>query len=80
MAFMSCMGNCVSCGALFSFNPERVPSIRVIRKGGQWVPDPTGSREPLCQSCVERGNRILAEKGMPLIEIVEGAYSAEEVP
>lgn len=80
MSFMSCMGNCVSCGALFSFNPERVPSIRVLRKGGQWVADPTGSREPLCQVCVERGNRIREEKGMPLIPVDPDAYTAEEVP
>jgi hypothetical protein len=80
MAFMSCLGNCVSCGALFSFNPERVPSIRVIRKGERWVPDPTGTREPICEPCVVRGNRIREEKGMPPIVIVEDAYTAEEVP
>jgi hypothetical protein len=70
MSFMLAHGCCCGCGSLFSFNPNRVPSIRV-----------NGVREPVCQSCIERSNRIRAAANppLPLIEILPGAYDAEEV-
>lgn len=68
MAFMSCMGECISCRCLFSFNPDRVPSAVV-----------NGVREPICRACVERANPLRLERGLPAIDILPGAYDAEEV-
>lgn len=79
MGFMSCMGNCCACGRLFSFNPERVPSIRGKYVDGKFVGDATGEREPVCEPCITRANEIRAERGLPEFVIPENAYGAEEV-
>lgn len=79
MAYMSWIGNCIGCGQMFSFNPERVPSIRMSRTGEGWKLDPNGHREPVCRNCVERGNAERRKRGMPEIPILPGAYEAEEV-
>lgn len=42
-----CIGSCINCRIPLTFNPERVPSIRV-----------NGSREPLCRECFNRWNDI----------------------
>ena len=47
MAFMYCHSVCCNCKAPISFNPERVPSLRV-----------NGGREPLCAGCFAEWNRI----------------------
>jgi hypothetical protein len=78
MGYMACMGNCVTCGRIFSFNPHRVPSVRVRRENGRWVPDEAGSREPVCLPCIEQANRERQRMGRPLIQILPGAYEAEE--
>lgn len=75
MGYMICTGNCIACGRLFSFNPERVPSIRV---NAQRQPDPNGSREPVCQACFERANEIRKQRGLPLNQLMPGAYEPEE--
>jgi hypothetical protein len=81
MGYMSCIGNCVSCNTLISFNPERVPSIRVSRNAeGKWVVDPNGSREPVCENCVERFNQRRKELGQEPFVIPPDAYTAEQVP
>jgi len=41
------VGGCVACGRVISFNPHKVPSIRV-----------NGEREPLCRGCFEAWNNI----------------------
>ena len=69
MGFMTAMGSCFGCGRLFSFNPDRVPSIT----------PPGGTREPVCKDCVARANVIRAKNGAPLIVPVPGAYEPEEV-
>jgi hypothetical protein len=68
MGFMLCTGQCCVCRGLFSFNPSRVPSAVV-----------NGKREPICRACVERANPLREERGLPKINILPGAYEAEEV-
>ncbi len=80
MAYMFCMGQCVNCGLLFTFNPELVPSIRVSRKNGRWEPDTNGSREPLCESCVMVANQRRRAARMPMIPVLPGAYEPEKIP
>jgi hypothetical protein len=79
MAWMSVIGNCVQCGAIFNFNPDRVPSIRVSRQDGKWVPDPNGTREPVCENCMRWVNEMLVKAGREPFPVPHGAYESEEV-
>jgi hypothetical protein len=51
---------CAACGAIFSCNPERVPSIRI-----------RGAREAICRNCAERWNQLHPDAGNC---ILPGAY------
>ena len=65
MGFAQCFGVCIICQNPFAFNPVRVPSVRV-----------SGERQPICESCVERGNVLRAERGMEPIQVHADAYNA----
>lgn len=74
MGYAFCVGACCGCGALFTFNPLRVPSA---------VHPKTGVREPICKDCVERANPIRVQNGLPPIVPHDDAYSfanEEELP
>jgi hypothetical protein len=58
-------GYCFGCGALFSFNPRRVPSIR---------PAPGHPPEPVCRACIERVNPDRLARGLQPIEPLPDAY------
>lgn len=68
MGYMFCTGECVRCRQLFTFNPERVPSVVV-----------NGTREPLCKTCVEWANPQRIAKGLEPIKVLPGAYNSVEV-
>ncbi len=69
MPFMFVVGQCVACGALITFNPHHVPSIRV-----------NGSREPLCPACFARWNEIhRTSKGLEPLPLHPDAFEPEEV-
>lgn len=57
------MGPCAGCGQVFTFNPHKVPSIRI-----------QGKREPICKGCIDRANPEREKKGLDPIEILPGAY------
>jgi Fe-S-cluster-containing dehydrogenase component len=59
------MAPCIGCGATFTFNPVRVPSIRI-----------NGSREPICRNCVARVNPIRRKNGLAEIVPLPDAYDA----
>jgi len=63
--FVMCMGPCLVCKNLFSFNPHRVPSYRV-----------KGEREPICESCMKRINEQRQERGQDPFPINPDAYEA----
>ncbi len=65
MGFAMCMGPCFGCGKTFSFNPVRVPSIRV-----------EGVKQPVCRECIEAANPKRVANGLDPIEILPGAYEA----
>lgn len=65
MGFALCTSPCIGCGRLFNYNPMRVPSLRV-----------NGSREPVCQTCVDRANPVRIAKGLPPIVPLPDAYDA----
>jgi hypothetical protein len=64
MGFVFCMGPCITCHQVFSYNPVRVPSTTAF----------TGTREPVCRSCMDKINEKRAELGMPAVEIFDDAY------
>ena len=63
MGYAFCMGHCVGCRKPFSFNPMKVPSIRM-----------NGKREPICKSCVDVANVQRKEHGIDLIVVAHDAY------
>ena len=64
---MFAVAACVGCHRLFSFNPERVPSILL-----------NGVREPVCQTCVETANPLRIQNGLEPIQPLPGAYDSAE--
>jgi len=38
-----CVGQCCNCGGMITFNPVRVPSLRI-----------NGERQPLCEDCARK--------------------------
>ena len=60
------MGSCIACERVFSFNPHRVPSIRLT---------PESAREPVCRNCMSLLNAKRVENGLPPIEIHPDAYN-----
>lgn len=63
MGWALCSGCCARCGAVFSFNPNKVPSIRIH-----------GNREPICRPCVETANPQRIANGLAPIAIAADAY------
>lgn len=61
--WVSVVGPCIGCGRVFSFHPNRVPSLLV-----------RGVREPVCGACIERVNPLRVAKGLPPVEPLPGAY------
>ena len=65
MGYVFATSACAGCKRLFSYNPVRVPSIRI-----------NGSREPICAACVERVNPTRLKNGLAPIVPLDGAYDA----
>jgi len=67
MGYVFITSACFGCGRLFSYHPNRVPSIRDPR---------TGSREPICRDCVNSANPKRLANGLEPIVPLPGAYEA----
>ena len=67
MGYMLAMGPCIGCGRTFSFNPDKVPSTSAV----------TGTREPICQGCVDRINPMRVKNGLEPIVPLPGAYEPQ---
>jgi len=67
MGFVSIIGMCVSCKRMFSFHPNKVPSLTV-----------NGTREPICKTCVDRANVLRKQKGLPPITYSDDAYEGAD--
>lgn len=66
MGYCFVIGQCCGCHATITFNPVRVPSLRV-----------NGSKEPLCPGCFARWNEIhRTSKGLEPIEAHPDAWEA----
>lgn len=62
--YVFCMGGCIACGRLFTFNPNSVPSTSAI----------TGTREPICQPCMGTINAKRVTLGLAPFPILPDAY------
>ena len=67
MGYVAAMSPCAGCGRVFSYSPTKVPSV-VVR----------GQREPICQDCVDAANPKRIANGLPPIEVLPGAYEADD--
>ena len=65
MGYAYAMGTCSICKNTFAFNPLKVPSIRI-----------NGTREPVCQNCINAANLIRIKNGLDPIVPLPGAYDA----
>ena len=79
---------CWSCGAIFSFHPERVPSIPIDPQTNRPLdidPSPDGLeaaqaravKQPVCRRCIDLGNAKRRVDGRELIPVLPGAYPDE---
>lgn len=66
---------CCFCGQLFTFDPERVPSIPATADG---VITPEGTSRPICADCMDKINRFRVDMGEDPIPILDGAYETTE--
>ena len=63
MGYVMATSPCFGCGGLFSYNPNKVPSIRI-----------EGVRQPVCRACMDRVNEMRRNKGVPEHPISPDAY------
>jgi hypothetical protein len=63
MAYVLVTSACFGCGKIFSYHPNKVPSIPI-----------EGERRPICQACVALVNPKRIKNGLPPIVILPGAY------
>ena len=64
MGYAFCVGRCCACGEAISFNPLKVPSLRI-----------DGERQPLCRNCFDLWNEIhRINQGLDPLPIHPDAY------
>jgi hypothetical protein len=63
MGYVFATSPCYGCKQIFSYNPMRVPSIRI-----------DGDRRPICRACVERVNPQRVANGLDPIVPLSDAY------
>lgn len=63
MGYILAHGACIGCNRLFAFNPHKVPSIPI-----------KGTREPICQACVDIVNPRRVANGLEPIKPARDAY------
>jgi hypothetical protein len=63
VGFTLCIAPCAGCGKIITFNPVRVPSVRVH-----------GVKEPVCKECIDKANFLRKEKGLQELEYASDAY------
>jgi len=77
-------GPCAFCQLVFTFNPERVPSIpanayaaaEIIAEGGETPP--LGPKVPICADCLAKINALRMQHDLAPITPLPGAYDVGE--
>jgi hypothetical protein len=82
-------GPCWSCGRLFTFDPDLVPSLPIDPEtnrpvdvdehgepGRAWTAEEYARtvKQPICEACIGKSNDLRAAKGQPPIPVLPGAY------
>lgn len=76
-------GPCWSCRRLFTYDPDRVPSLPVDLATntpadvGEHAPGAEYVRLAICRTCVDRANDARRARGAPVIDVLPGAYLDE---
>jgi len=65
MGFVIATAACIGCNKFFTFNPHKVPSVRI-----------QGRREPVCRACIEAANPERIKNGLDPVKILPGAYES----
>ena len=78
MGYWMLIARCLRCRRPFSVNPEKVPSVPVRWEGETPIPDPDGTREPLCRPCADLMNAVRVEQGLEPLRYAEDAYQPGE--
>jgi hypothetical protein len=61
---------CAGCGRPAQANPTLVMSIPARWHGGEYVPDPNGNREPICESCARTLLQRFRREHLPIPSVV----------
>jgi len=64
---------CAACDALAQANPTLVMSIPATWDGAQYVVDPNGKREPICESCARQLLERFVREELPIPSVVREA-------
>jgi hypothetical protein len=64
---------CAACGALAQANPTLVMSIPATWDGAQYILDPNGKREPICESCARQLLERFMREQQPIPSVVRAA-------
>ena len=82
------VGHCWSCGHIFTFDADLVPSIPIDPETGSALdvdPAPDGLeaararaiKQPICRTCIDKANANRRATGRALIDVLPGAYPDE---
>lgn len=77
-AYLFAFGRCWSCRRVFTFDPDRVPSIPIDPATN--LPSDLGGdpaavvRQPICRDCVDLSNDRRNRDGLDPIVVLPGAY------
>jgi hypothetical protein len=62
---------CAACGAPAHANPNLVMSIPAAWNGTEYVPDPNGKREPICELCARQLLARFEREHLPIPSVVQ---------
>ena len=73
MGYAMVYDECLRCGYMFGFNPNKVPSFRL--ESSRWG---ANVKRPVCEPCIHMINADRKRKGVRQFVIPEDAYTAIE--
>jgi hypothetical protein len=71
MGFVTLVFMCAACASHAQANPLLVMSIPARREDGRYVPDPEGSRQPICEVCARRLLARFEREDLPVPPLVQ---------
>jgi hypothetical protein len=70
VGFVSIVFVCAACGVPAQANPTLVMSIPARWDGSEYVPDPNGPRQPICENCARQLKQRFENEGLPIPDVV----------